>query len=72
MKKILSVIVLLLALLGILLAPGKFLTARNLMAVVQAVCQAHGGSFAVRSRQGFGTCVCITLPWLADPAPEEC
>ncbi len=31
------VIVLLLALLGILLAPGKFLTARNLMAVVQAV-----------------------------------
>ena len=42
------------------------------LAVVQAVCQAHGGSFAVRSRQGFGTCVCITLPWLADPAPEEC
>ena len=31
------VIVLLLAVLGILLAPGKFLTGRNLMAVVQAV-----------------------------------
>lgn len=31
------VIVLLLALLGIVLAPGKFLTGRNLMAVVQAV-----------------------------------
>ena len=31
------VIVILLAVLGIILAPGKFLTARNLMAVVQAV-----------------------------------